>query len=87
MASRQPAPRLADPVLDRDDDVVEGDLAGVVPAVGGLDAAGPDAGGLHVDEQDGDAAVLGRVGFGARQQEAPVGVVAPLVHSLAPLTT
>ena len=67
-------PRVADPVPDRDDDVVEGDLCGMSPGVGGLDPTGPDSGGLHVDEQDGDAAVLGRVGFGAREQEAPVGV-------------
>ncbi len=33
------------------------------------------AGGLHIHQQDAQAAMLGRAGIGARQQQAPVGQV------------
>ena len=66
----------ADDVVLRAAGVVEEDLAELGGAVGLRDAAHLDAGLAHRHEQVGDALVLRRVGIGAGEQEAVVGVVA-----------
>ncbi len=64
-----------DQVLARDADVIEEDFVEAAVA-GHLDErAYGDAGRFHVDENVGDAAVLGRLGIGAHQAEHPVGVL------------
>jgi hypothetical protein len=67
---------FADQVRDRHFDVFEPDFVDLVRAVQRDDRAHGDARRLHVDQQEGDAAL--RLGFrvGAHQAENPVGVLA-----------
>ena len=76
----------ADPpaVVDLADAVRVGDARAVEEDLVELDLAGDlaqrshlDAGLVHVEQEVGDALVLGRVGIGARQQDREVGDVRP----------
>ena len=66
---------FADAVGDRDSDVLEEHLIGLVVAVDGDDRPDRDARRFHVHEQVGDSRLLLGVRVGAHQQEAPVGVM------------
>ena len=56
-------------------DVVEEDLVDVAVAHHAADLPDGDAGGVHGDKEDGDAAVLGGVGVGAGEEEAELGAL------------
>ncbi|MCY1409471.1 hypothetical protein D9M71_248220 [compost metagenome] len=66
---------FADEVLYRHTDVVEEHLVDFMLAVEGDDRPHGDARGLHVDQQEGNAALLLGLRIGAHQAEDPVGVV------------
>ena len=68
---------VAQALRDGDLDVVVEHLGGLGLAVGQDDGPHLDAGHRHGGEQAGDAAVLGHVGIGAHQHQAPVGVLGP----------
>ena len=70
----QPPLIVADDVGARHAHVLEEHLVEVLVAADLLERPHGDAGAVHVDEQEGDALVLRRVGIGAHQQHAPVGV-------------
>ena len=78
---------LADQVLDRHLDVVEEHLVDLVAAVDGLDRAHRDALRLHVDQDEGDAHLLLRIGVGAAQAEDQSACCASVVQVFWPLTT
>ena len=67
---------FANQVLDRHFDVVKEDFVDFVVAVQGDDRANGDTRGRHVDQQEGDAALLLSFGVGTHQTEDPVGVLA-----------
>ena len=68
------AVELADHVGGRDADVVEVDLAEVLVVGHVADGDDADAGRGHVDDELGQALVLGRVGVGAGDEVAPLGL-------------
>ena len=69
----QPAVLRAEQPLARHHHVVEEDLVELVRAGHGRDRSHGDAGRRHVEEEHADPRVLGRVGVGAGEQQAPVG--------------
>ena len=66
---------LADHVGDGDAHLLEEHLVEVGDAGGLHERADVDARARHVDEDERDAAVLGHVGVGAHEQEAPVAAL------------
>jgi hypothetical protein len=74
MATIQPQP-----AVDRDGGVVEEDLVEHLLAGHVADGAGLDTGGVHVDDEGGDALVLGAAldggGIRAQQEQPPTGQV------------
>ena len=75
VATCHPAFERAEQRVGGHPDVVEEHLGEVGRAVEGDQRAGFDAGQRHVDDQAGDALVLGGVGVGAHVQLTPVGAV------------
>src|SRR2546430_2324089 len=79
------AVRVTDNVAERDADVLEEDLVEAV-LVGHVEQrAHRDAGRAKVEQQVGDAAMLGRVRVGAHEDVAPVGAVGEARPDLLPV--
>ena len=85
MATLQPSSTSPSSADARHAHVGEEQLAEAVVARHRRDRAGLDAGRAHVDEQAGDALVLGHLGVGAHVELAPVGPVALRVPRLLPV--
>ena len=66
---------VIDTVLDRHLDVLEPNLVDLMLAAQGDDRAHGDAGGLHIDQQEGDAFLDLGVRVGTDQTEDPVGIL------------
>ena len=73
---------FADEVLHRHFDVLEPDFIDLVLAFQGDDRAHGDAGGMHVDQQEGNAVLFLTLAGGAHQAETHVGPLAVRVPGL-----